>query len=657
MEGQASPTQSSVGAPKERPQTVWRFAERRCCQDELLKEAEKGVFWSYACGVAAQIMTRYNVGGLEIDNYRTTLPPRKGLSEPSTPAPAAPWLALLYMAPSICCNTAAACAASHRVDWQPTDWRGCRGGDRSSSAAICVMVARAFNRLYDLKLTVQGEMEMAYYGEISTPSRCGRMDQCVAYGNRCVLMKFDGDALECGQLQVAGPIHMLLVDLGGDKDTIEILQALGKGFPFPRSESDEAVLRLLGDDNLELVDRACCVLQSGDAAALGALMVEQQARFDRVAGPTCPAQFAAPLLHGLLSHPGLQGYIHGGKGVGSQGDGTAQLVCKDAAAVVAATAEITAAFPAMSCLPLVLGERRRVRVGLIPAGGHSVGLFPMSKVLTSAMLPVLDSDGVTKPAILIQVEQAIAAGIERLVIVVNASERRDFERLFYEKPTAEMFNQLGLKQQEYSRRILKFGEQITLVDQQKAEGFGHAVLLAKEAVGVQEDESFLLMLGDHLFRGSTQPDGSQASCIEQMLQEHERSGNPNVIGLYVSNEESVQKFGVLAGTFSDLPADGGAALRAAEGVGAKQLPQRMAISSIVYAPLPPPTHHPPVISRSPDVSSPARRMYRPHAHVARCLHMCVGGVNHPSPPHRPGGQGEAVRCAGSGALPSARYSN
>lgn len=35
------------------------------------------------------------------------------------------------------------------------------------------MVARAFNRVYDLKLTIRGEMDIAYHGEIRTPSRCG----------------------------------------------------------------------------------------------------------------------------------------------------------------------------------------------------------------------------------------------------------------------------------------------------------------------------------------------------------------------------------------------------------------------------------------------------------------------------------------------------
>src|SRR3990172_767205 len=65
----------------------------------------------------------------------------------------------------------------------------------SSSAAVCVLTARAFNRVFDLKMTTRGEMELAYQGEITTPSRCGRMDQGCAFGSRPVLMTFDGDRL------------------------------------------------------------------------------------------------------------------------------------------------------------------------------------------------------------------------------------------------------------------------------------------------------------------------------------------------------------------------------------------------------------------------------------------------------------------------------
>ena len=83
--------------------------------DVLLQEAQKGEFWSYVAGVAYQVLTHYHVRGLVIDNYKTDLPVKKGLS---------------------------------------------------SSAAICVLAARAFNRTYDLKLTVRAKWNWPTRGRL-----------------------------------------------------------------------------------------------------------------------------------------------------------------------------------------------------------------------------------------------------------------------------------------------------------------------------------------------------------------------------------------------------------------------------------------------------------------------------------------------------------
>src|SRR5512138_3197688 len=156
----------------------------------LLEEAGKGGFWSYAAGVAYQVITNYRVRGLTIDNYKMDLPMKKGLS---------------------------------------------------SSAAICVLTARAFNRVYDLKLTVRGEMELAYQGEITTPSRCGRMDQGCAFGNRAVLMEFDGDRLTTGEVRPAHDLHFVIVDLNAGKNTLEILKRLNRSYPFAEGPLERGV--------------------------------------------------------------------------------------------------------------------------------------------------------------------------------------------------------------------------------------------------------------------------------------------------------------------------------------------------------------------------------------------------------------------------------
>jgi len=57
-------------------------------------------------------------------------------------------------------------------------------------------------------------------------------------------------------------------------------------------------------------------------------MSQAQALFDRYAIPACPEELTAPLLHRLLNYEPLQPHVWGGKGVGSQGDGSAQFVAR-----------------------------------------------------------------------------------------------------------------------------------------------------------------------------------------------------------------------------------------------------------------------------------------------------------------------------------------
>ena len=57
-------------------------------------------------------------------------------------------------------------------------------------------------------------------------------------------------------------------------------------------------------------------------------MNEAQATFDRLVAPACPAELTAPKLHQVLAYPPIQELIWGGKGVGSQGDGSAQFVVR-----------------------------------------------------------------------------------------------------------------------------------------------------------------------------------------------------------------------------------------------------------------------------------------------------------------------------------------
>lgn len=68
-------------------------------------------------------------------------------------------------------------------------------------------------------------MELAYLGEMNTPSQCGRMDQCCAMGAGAIgLMTFDGDDVDIRIVHCQKPLFFVVADLNSTKDTIEILR-------------------------------------------------------------------------------------------------------------------------------------------------------------------------------------------------------------------------------------------------------------------------------------------------------------------------------------------------------------------------------------------------------------------------------------------------
>lgn len=460
-------------------------------QQTLLTEAEKGHFFSYAAGVAYQFLTHYQVCGLEIDNYLTDLPIRKGLA---------------------------------------------------SSAALCVLVARAFNRLYDLKMTIRGEMEFAYLGEITTPSRCGRMDQACAYGNRPIMMIFDGDCTDVIELNIPKDLFFVIVDLGAGKNTQEILSQLNQCYPFASNEVQENVQNYLGFISSQITQEAVDALQKGDAQQLGALMKRAQAEFDKHLIPACPSQLTAPILHQILNYEPIQPYILGGKGVGSQGDGTAQFIVKDDESQQKVIEIIERDFPQMQSLKLTIQAQNKVRKAVIPAAGFGTRLFPATKVVKKELFPIIDQDGRAKPIILAIVEEAISGGIEEVGIVVQKSDRALFEDFFKTPPTKELFNKLSPPNQEYSQYLQDLGQRITILTQEEQEGYGHAVFCAKEWV---KDEPFLLLLGDHVYASE-----NETSCASQVLDIYEQVGQ-SVVGLTVMPAEIIHKAGCVTGVWQE----------------------------------------------------------------------------------------------------------
>ena len=459
-------------------------------REALLTEAEQGGFFSYAAGVAYQILTHYHVHGLEIDNYLTDLPVKKGLS---------------------------------------------------SSAASCVLVARAFNRIYDLKMTIRGEMEYAYMGEITTPSRCGRMDQGCAYGNRPVMMVFDGDIMDVKEFNVHKDLYFVIVDLMASKDTKEILSRLNHCYPFAEDQLQRNVQQYLGPISGRITREAYEALHQGDAVRIGELMKTAQSEFDKYLQPACPSQLTAPALHKVLNYEPIQPYILGGKGVGSQGDGTAQFIVKDSASQQKVI-EIIESHLKMPCLKLVIQSGRRVRKAVIPAAGFGTRLFPASKAIKKELFPIIDQHGRAKPVILAIIEEAINAGIEEVCLVVQSRDRELFEEFFKTPPPIENFNKLSKENQEYWQYLTDLGRRISFATQDTQDGFGHAVYCSQDWV---DNEPFLLMLGDHLYESY-----NDISCARQILDIYNHAGH-SVVGLQVSHVDELHSFGCVTGVWKD----------------------------------------------------------------------------------------------------------
>jgi UTP-glucose-1-phosphate uridylyltransferase/mevalonate kinase len=454
----------------------------------LLEEAEKGGFFSYAAGVAYMMLTYYHIDGIEIDNYRTTMPVKKGLS---------------------------------------------------SSAALCVLVARAFNRAYDLKLTTRAEMEIAYQGEILTPSRCGRMDQGCAFGQVPVLMTFDGDLLKTNRIRVKTPIHMLIGDLKGEKDTIQILADLNKAYPFAADETTKNVQKYLGEISADIVTRAVPAIQDGDVETLGRLMTEAQKHFDAYLIPASPSQLGSPKLHQILADPEVKALTYGGKGVGSQGDGCVQFVTRGEKEREKLAEHLTKTY-GMDCFGLDLKPAATVRKAVIPAAGFGTRMFPASKAIKKGFFPIVTSDGICKPVILAIVEEAMQSGIEEIAIVVPPDDLEIFRDFFSERLSPEHYNRLSDAHRKYLKYLLRLGDRITFIPQEDALGFGHAVHCAKDWVG---GEPFLLMLGDHLYVSDT-----TKPCARQLVEVFEANAQRSTVGVYIAPIDEVPHYGTVRAT-------------------------------------------------------------------------------------------------------------
>ncbi|PXF42245.1 UTP--glucose-1-phosphate uridylyltransferase [Gracilariopsis chorda] len=410
----------------------------------------------------------------------------------------------------------------------------------SSSAAVCVLVARAYNRIYQLALTEEGEMELAYQGERLTGSACGRMDQIVAItSGRVACMHFDGDYVSHTVLPPpAKPIYIVVAQVGV-KDTATILTALHRAYPNADTEQKQRLQHALGANNLRLIKEMQRALADGDPCALGLLMTTAQRCFDHAAIPFCPEQLTSPKLHCILKDPDVLPLVYGGKGVGSQGDGAVQFVAKSKEKAHLLCKMLMAKLSTQSFVVTVGTEPEQhshstatqtesidntIRTAVIPAAGFGTRLFPASRIIRpKALFPVVDTDGFVKPLLLHLTEQCSQASLSKAVIVVSPGEQQQRVRDLFSPVPKDLYAALKPHMREYADRIRALGEIVEIAIQREPRGFGHAVSCAP----LKSGEPFLLLLGDVVF----QSEKSAPSCLQQVLNAFRETTSTSVIGV------------------------------------------------------------------------------------------------------------------------------
>ncbi len=172
---------------------------------------------------------------------------------------------------------------------------------------------------------------------------------------------------------------------------------------------------------------------------------------------------------------------------------------------------------------------KRVRKAIIPAAGLGTRFLPATKAMPKEMLPIVD-----KPTIQYIVEEAIASGIEDIIIVTGKGKRA-IEDHFDNAPELE---QILLEKKKY-KLLEEVRHSANLVDihyirQKSPKGLGHAVWCARKFIG---DEPFAVLLGDDIVQAET-------PCLSQLIEQFERT-NCSVIGVQPVPEDETNRYGII----------------------------------------------------------------------------------------------------------------
>lgn len=170
----------------------------------------------------------------------------------------------------------------------------------------------------------------------------------------------------------------------------------------------------------------------------------------------------------------------------------------------------------------------QVKKAIIPAAGLGTRFLPATKAMPKEMLPIVD-----KPTIQYIVEEAIASGIEDIIIVTGKGKRAIEDHFDHAFELEETLLKKG-KTDMLDSVLQTSNVEIHYIRQKQPLGLGHAIWSARKFIG---DEPFAVLLGDDIVE-HTEP------CLAQLMNQYEITGN-SVIGVQQVLEEDTHRYGVI----------------------------------------------------------------------------------------------------------------
>ena len=174
---------------------------------------------------------------------------------------------------------------------------------------------------------------------------------------------------------------------------------------------------------------------------------------------------------------------------------------------------------------------KRIREAVIPAAGFGTRFLPATKATPKEMLPIVD-----KPTIQYIVEEAVASGIED-ILIISGHAKRAIEDHFDSAPTLEA--ELKAKGKTELLKLVQETSEINVhyIRQKHMRGLGDAILCARAFI---DNEPFAVLLGDDIVYNPEVP------ALKQLMDMYTQTG-ATILGCQQVPKEKVSSYGIVAG--------------------------------------------------------------------------------------------------------------